>query len=143
MFPFTVYFIQFIETCQCASCFLYFCDIIPKIGRTSEFLDAVGDWVDNSALPAYFSIPRGVIFDKQQPLLWEAIYETVKRLRFIERFSAQLPEEVAGIICGGSMSYGRFYNIRGGKDPSDIDMFVIVDNEFFHSEDAQRELMHP
>lgn len=110
-------------------------------GKTFEFLDAIENWVEHSSLPEYFYRDRGVNGDKELPPLQEAIGETVKRLRFLEAFTSHMPKEVTGVICGGSMSYGRFYNIRGGEDPSDIDLFVIVDNAFFSSQEAQRALI--
>ncbi len=65
------------------------------------------------------------------PNFIEATKETVQRLRFIEQLTHSVPQTAHGIIVGGSMSYGRFYNIRSGNDGSDIDLFYIVEPMFF------------
>ncbi len=65
------------------------------------------------------------------PNFLTAIRETVPRLRCIAQLTQSAPQTVRGIIVGGSMSYGRFYNIRGGKEGSDIDIFYIVEPAFF------------
>lgn len=65
---------------------------------------------------------------KQQPSLNETIAETIKRLQFLFQFTAQLPNAVLSCISGGSMSYGRFYNVRGGEDSSDLDLILVYEN---------------
>lgn len=69
------------------------------------------------------------VIGKQQPSFTEAISETIARLKFLFIFTEQLPAAVLSCISGGSMSYGRFYNVRGGENPSDLDLILVYENE--------------
>ncbi len=69
------------------------------------------------------------ILDKQQPSFIEAISETIARLKFLFTFTEQLPTAILSCISGGSMSYERFYNVRGGENPSDLDLIIVYENE--------------
>src|SRR5690606_7485706 len=53
----------------------------------------------------------------------------IKRLKFLFELTTQLPSPVLSCISGGSMSYGRFYNVRGGEDSSDLDLILVYENE--------------
>lgn len=68
-----------------------------------------------------------VILGKPQPSLIESIGETIKRLRFLQKYVTELPDPIISCISGGSMSYGRFFNVRGGKDPSDLDLILVFE----------------
>lgn len=72
-----------------------------------------------------------MINGKQQPSLIEAIEETVVRLKFLSLFVQNLPNSVLSCISGGSMSYGRFFNIRGGENSSDLDLILVFENGNF------------
>ncbi len=65
---------------------------------------------------------------KQQPSFLEAVTETISRLKFLSQFTVQLPHTVLSCISGGSMSYGRHYNVRGGLDSSDLDLILVYEN---------------
>ncbi len=88
------------------------------------------------AYPAY-SVPGEIKLGKQQPSFQEALIETEKRLNFLEQYVEQLPYSVEGLISGGSMSYGRFFNVRGGyPHSSDLDLILVV-NEGLRPDDAE------
>lgn len=99
-------------------------------GNQEQFFDDVGRWIQSTELPDYLLMRRGMRLGKHQPSLFEATTETIRRLRFLERLRNNLPAETEALIICGSMSYGRFFNIRGGDDPSDIDLILVVNNEF-------------
>lgn len=74
--------------------------------------------------------PGIIALDKQQPSLIRAVEETIKRLQFLTEYVPSLPIAVLSCISGGSMSYGRFFNIRGAENnPSDLDLVLIFENE--------------
>jgi len=67
---------------------------------------------------------------KRQPGLVETIEGTLIRLDKLETIGSIFKNHVKGIIVGGSMSYGPFYNIREKLDStgsSDIDLIFIID----------------
>lgn len=111
-------------------------------GNGPEFLDQLNIWADRLDNYSIFGRSRLTSISMPQPSLKEAIFETSKRLIFLEQFSRDLPGSVIAEIIGGSMSYGRFYNIRGGDKPSDIDIFFIVDDTFFDSSADASLIMH-
>jgi hypothetical protein len=65
----------------------------------------------------------------RQPTLFETVIETCRRLRDIGRIRGAFCETgTSGVLCG-SMSYGRFYSVRGadGTGPaSDLDLIVVM-----------------
>ena len=70
------------------------------------------------------------ILYKRQPGLVETIEGTLIRLDKLEKIESVFKNHVNGIIVGGSMSYGPFYNIRENLDStgsSDIDLIMIID----------------
>lgn len=74
--------------------------------------------------------PGEVLLGKQQPSLVESTGATLKRLDFLYRYVKKLTDPYVSVVSGGSMSYGRFYNVREGADPSDLDLiFVFRDGE--------------
>lgn len=72
--------------------------------------------------------PGEVILEKQQPSLIESTGATLKRLDFLYRYVKKLTDPCVSVVSGGSMSYGRFYNVREGVDPSDLDLIVIFND---------------
>lgn len=81
--------------------------------RSQEFFARINEFVDVHNLPSFFYTQRG----ERRPPFPKAVRETVRRLTFIETFTASPPPTVVGEICGGSMSYGRFYNVHLGPTP--------------------------
>lgn len=65
---------------------------------------------------------------KQQPSLLESTEATIKRMDFLYRYVNTLHDPCISVISGGSMSYGRFYNVREGEDPSDLDLIVVYND---------------
>lgn len=107
-------------------------------GLGNIFLDDLTEGFAETSLPPLLTKSRPTIINRRQPSFREAVIETIKRLKLINQFDRDVPEEVVGIVLGGSMSYGRFYNIRGGPDSSDIDLFYIVDQDFFQKTDVTK-----
>jgi len=68
-----------------------------------------------------------VLLGKCQPSLIETMEETLKRLKFLQEYVSELPSSVLSCVSGGSMSYGRFYNVRGGEAPSDLDLILVYE----------------
>lgn len=100
----------------------------------------MSNWINTTPFPCCLTNKRGLIQGKQQPSFVEAVKETVKRLQFFECCLRGLPDSVVGQIAGGSMSYGRFYNIRGGDNPSDIDLITVVQEDFLDSYTDREEM---
>lgn len=75
---------------------------------------------------------------KRQPGIEESIVATLERFQFIEQLESTFGEKIDGIVVGGSMSYGPFFNVRGGEDGSDIDAIFVM-NESFHHDSEWRE----
>lgn len=74
-----------------------------------------------------YSVPGEIKIGKQQPSFIESLIETEERLQFLSQYVEQLPLSVEGLISGGSMSYGRFFNVRGGyPNSSDLDLILVV-----------------
>lgn len=70
---------------------------------------------------------RAGLGDRRRPSPFEAILETTRRLRDLMAIEQALAGSSTGGILGGSMSYGRFYNVIGG-DPgqaSDLDFLIV------------------
>lgn len=63
---------------------------------------------------------------KRVPSINESVVATLTRFNTLNILDKFL-DFSHGIVYGGSLSYGPFYNIRDGKDPSDIDLITIVD----------------
>lgn len=65
----------------------------------------------------------------RRPRPFEAFVETLRRIRDLRSLVAGISQgSIAGLL-GGSVSYGRFYRIRGamGASASDLDLLVVVD----------------
>jgi hypothetical protein len=67
---------------------------------------------------------------RRRPCPVEAVVETARRLRDLNTIEHTLRSAVMGAILGGSVSYGRFYNVMGATDgkSSDIDMLLVLEN---------------
>lgn len=73
-------------------------------------------------------VPGEVKLGKQQPSLIESMEATVLRLEFLRDYVSQIDPAISSVVSGGSMSYGRFYNVREGEDPSDLDLMVVYED---------------
>jgi hypothetical protein len=77
-----------------------------------------------------FSPPRASAAYRRRPSPFEAIAETCRRLRDARSLRAACRDTDTSGLLIGSMSYGRFYNIRGnrqGTTASDLDFIVVID----------------
>ena len=63
---------------------------------------------------------------KRVPSINESVVATLTRFKTLNILDKFLDFSL-GIVYGGSLSYGPFYNIRDGEDPSDIDLITVVD----------------
>lgn len=78
-----------------------------------------------SSLPEYGGTGTKV---RRRPVPFEAMIETARRLRDMREIEAALTPVTLGAILGGSLSYGRFFNVRGalGGEGSDIDLLLLL-----------------
>lgn len=89
---------------------------------------------NKNSLPGFLTSSYGKELGKRQPGFLESTEETIKRFIYAEKFKEYLKSEIKGMIIGGSLSYGPFYNVRKKLDEtgsSDVDLIILVDNEFF------------
>jgi len=89
--------------------------------------------------------PQGA--QRRRPTPFEAALETCRRLRDLERLQRALQPIPCAAILGGSMSYGRFMNVRGAnwgrtrprrRDPLGVH-WVLLDPKADGPRDAERE----
>lgn len=81
------------------------------------------------------------IMGKLQPSITEAVSETIKRLKFLSDYIPSLPSHIMSCVSGGSMSYGRFFNVRGGEYASDLDLIMVYEND--HVDNLSGKSMFP
>lgn len=109
-----------------------------KRGNATLFLNELIEKTKmRSGLPDLLTLPGDTILGRRQPSFTEAAVETAKRLKFLDHLTKNIPSSVLGIVLGGSLSWGRFYNVRGQPDPSDVDIFYVVDPSFFENNDVK------
>lgn len=89
---------------------------IPENSRADIYRDQL--FLSN----ALYSTRRG----KNSPSPVEATIETIRRLRDFREVEAALSKKVLAGLLGGSTSYGRFLNVRGGGGASDLDLLAVV-----------------
>lgn len=65
---------------------------------------------------------------RRAPGFAEATIETARRLRDLRQIEDVLSAHSVGAVLGGSMSYGKFRNVKGGIDASDIDLLLVVES---------------
>ncbi len=64
---------------------------------------------------------------RQRPTPFEASVETARRLLTTNEIRDACADLQSGAILGGSASYGRFFNTKGGtNDPSDLDLLLVL-----------------
>lgn len=83
-------------------------------------------------LPDFFRHIRSEQLGKKQPDMVESIKGTLERFEMMEQLEAVFEKPCKGMIIGGSLSYGPFYNIRAGRDSnenSDIDAIFVLDRD--------------
>ena len=49
---------------------------------------------------------------KKTPAVFETMHETCRRLAFLRDFKSIAQHSTEAIVLGGSLSYGKFYNVR-------------------------------
>lgn len=66
---------------------------------------------------------------RRRPTPLEAAVETIRRLRDLNAVEVALGDCTTGALLGGSVSYGRFFNVVGAdqQSPSDLDLMLVVD----------------
>jgi hypothetical protein len=66
--------------------------------------------------------------DRRRPKPFEASVETVRRLRDLNGVRDALESAPSSAILGGSLSYGRFYNVSGAfpGQSSDTDLLLVI-----------------
>ena len=92
---------------------------LPDTSRTNIYRDPL--FIDSTDT-------RSLIANRRRSTPLEAAIETIRRLRDVRILESALGEYSVAALLGGSASYGRFLNVRGGGDPSDLDIMVIVDS---------------
>lgn len=65
---------------------------------------------------------------RRNPGFVESTIETARRLRDLRTIEDLLSKRTVGAIAGGSLSYGRFINVKGGADASDIDILLVIES---------------
>jgi len=70
---------------------------------------------------------------RTRPKPFEAAIETVRRIEDLNRVRDALTSIPSSAVLGGSMSYGRFFNVRGGSHgwPSDTDIILVLPDYAF------------
>jgi hypothetical protein len=84
---------------------------------------------------AYFAAPE-TQDHRRRPIPFESCVETTRRLRDIKELRDNLVKAETAAVVGGSMSYGRFFNVSGSPDwvhdktgsrkSSDLDLLLVV-----------------
>ncbi|MFA6918875.1 MAG: hypothetical protein WC244_02040 [Patescibacteria group bacterium] len=103
-----------------------------KNGRTiSDFKKEIDNFFESkNNLPYFFRHIRSEQLGKRQPDMIESIQGTLDRFARMEQLEVIFEKPCKGIIVGGSLSYGPFYNIRtrhGDNESSDIDAIFVLD----------------
>jgi len=87
-------------------------------------------FASSKKLPDVFTHSRPDQLGKRQPSLFESILETLKRFEALERFELVFEKSCKGMIVGGSLSYGPYFNVRAQRNliaGSDIDTILVID----------------
>lgn len=105
--------------------------IISLKNKIKEFFDRYDDF------PDVFYQTRQKILGKRQPSTLESISETLERFATLEQIEAVFKKTCTGMIVGGSLSYGPFFNVRAekeGRESSDIDAIFVLDQNATYSD---------
>jgi hypothetical protein len=79
----------------------------------------------------FSSTPGARPASRRRPAPYEAIVETCRRLRDARSLRVACRNTVTSGLPVGSISYGRFYNIRGnrgGDVASDLDVIIVIEH---------------
>lgn len=107
-------------------------------GKTAVDLgEVIRDLMQEYELPAFLDgeDSQVVLPGKRQPTMGESIVASLERYHFMEQLEGTFGEKIEGIVVGGSMSYGPFFNVRDGEDSSDIDAIMVADDTFFDDDE--------
>jgi hypothetical protein len=66
---------------------------------------------------------------KRYPTTRETLHATLERYKTLLYLRDAFEGHTIGALYGGSMAYGPFFNVRSGKDASDIDLIMQVDQD--------------
>jgi SAM-dependent methyltransferase len=97
-----------------------------------QWVDEQRDDLDSYLGPSSLSSTPNVV-NKPQPHFTETIFATLIRCEVIATYSKYLKYLNIGCVLGGSLSYGKFFNIRQSltvtdiHQQSDIDLLLIAD----------------
>jgi len=100
----------------------------------------------SGVLPTVITRQRPNQLNKRSPSFFESVEATLRRYDLMEQLPDVFGELAEGIIVGGSMGYGPFYNVRKaikGTDSSDIDALVVFDDDAFDSVVKEGFKTHP
>ena len=111
-----------------------------------DFVADVRLWLQDNRqhIPSELEGEQGTELGKRQPGLSESIDETLLRYEIAGKLVEAFREKSNGIIIGGSLSYGPFFNVRGNHDEtgaSDIDGIVVLND--FEKHDGERPFVAP
>lgn len=92
---------------------------MPEVPRASLYRDPLFE--QNEGYRLRSGARRG-------PTPIEAAIETMRRLRDVRLLEGALAPVSLAAVLGGSVSYGRFLNVKGGEDASDLDLLIIIES---------------
>jgi SAM-dependent methyltransferase len=115
-------------------------------GQLFDFAKELKQWLDEQRdlLDAYLGpsllSPTPNSVNKPQPYFTEAVFATLIRCEVIATYAKYLKSLDIGCVLGGSLSYGKFFNMRQSLDvteiyqQSDIDILLIADLDKLNEE---------
>lgn len=109
---------------------VYFDHGLGALDLLADFHKIKGDFV--SSLPVGIDDQLNSDDVKRHPKLVESIEATLSRFSKLEELQKLFGDKIEGIILGGSLSYGPFYNVRENLDKtggSDIDLILVTSLE--------------
>lgn len=73
--------------------------------------------------------PRAETGNRRRPTPYEAVVESARRLRDLNEVERNIGGERSNVILGGSLSYGRFFNVVGSREgsASDLDLYIVTE----------------
>ena len=92
----------------------------------------VNDNIINRHLGPRSLSPLPNVLDKPQPHFFEAVFATLLKLELLITFVPFIKSFSVGCLLGGSLSYGRFFNVRQAVEAqsieqnSDIDLLLVL-----------------
>lgn len=89
---------------------------IPETARAQVYRDELFSNLPNALYAG----------NRRRPSPVESAIETIRRLRDVRVLEEALAKRSLAALLGGSTSYGRFLNVRGGDAGSDLDLLIVV-----------------